>query len=68
MAIKTTIDVTDAREIAGVEYACSVKNATIDEGETPLTSEGYIQFVMASALADWADQKERADKLAAAGL
>lgn len=68
MAITVTLKITDPRLIAGVEYARDQKNAAMEEDEAPLTSEGYIQFVMASALADWANQSEHAAKLAAAGL
>lgn len=68
MTIKSSITVTDARDIMGVEYARDRLNATLAEGETPLTSEGYIQFVMKGAIADWANQAEYAAKLAAAGL
>lgn len=68
MSIKVTLEVTDPRLIAGVEYARDQKNETLAEGETPLTSEEYILFVAASAVASYAEQAERAAKLALAGL
>ena len=68
MSITVTFEITDPRLIAGVEYARDQKNATLPEGETPLTSEGYILFVAASAVKSYADQAERAAKLEAAGL
>lgn len=68
MSITVTLEVTDPRLISGVEYARDLKNATLPEGETPLTSEGYILFVAASAVQSYADQAERAAKLEAAGL
>lgn len=66
--ITVTLEVTDPRLIAGVEYARDMKNASLAEGETPLTSENYILFVAGSAVQSYADQAERAAKLEAAGL
>lgn len=68
MSITVTLEVTDPRLIAGIEYARDLKNAALAEGETPLTSEEYILFVAASAVESYAEQAERPAKLAAAGL
>ena len=74
MSITVTLEVTDPRLIAGVEYARDMKNASMPapaEGEdapAPLTSEEYILFVAGSAVESYAEQAERAAKLAAAGL
>ena len=68
MAIEVALSVTDPRLIAGVECARDLKNETLGEDETPLTSEDYILFVAASAVESYAEQAERAAKLATAGL
>lgn len=82
--INVELSITDPRLIAGLEYARDLYNASLPpltpastdaEGnavpEVPavgLTSEEYILFVAGSAVESYAQQAERAAKLAAAGL
>jgi hypothetical protein len=50
-----TVTITDTREEKGVEAAAAAYNATLPEGETPLTPEEYLQARVDQMAQGWAN-------------
>jgi hypothetical protein len=58
--VSVTLVVDTPLRIAGLDYACSLYNASLPEDATPLTPAEYISFVGLTALISYAKQNARA--------
>jgi hypothetical protein len=51
-----TIEITDARHLAGITAAREARNAAVPEDEQLETDAEYVQFVMTGAAESYANQ------------